>query len=58
MPRKKKFEGNAIEPHIKDYEDDVNTLCEIRVKLTQNNKTEPWDQHGRSVDSTLTIGEG
>ena len=42
MPRKKKFEGNAIEPHIKDYEDDVNTLCEIRVKhriRIQNHET-------------------
>ena len=34
--------GNTIEAHLKDLEDDTNALCDIRVKLAKNNKTEAW----------------
>ena len=27
---------------MKDYANDVKTLCEIRIKLTKNKTTEPW----------------
>ena len=31
-----------MEPHLKDLEDDTNDLCEIRLKLTESNKTLRW----------------
>jgi hypothetical protein len=37
-----RLKGNQMESHLKDLEQDVNTLCEIRVKITRSNKTEPW----------------
>ena len=37
-----RLEGNVIKPHLKDLEDDVNTLCEIRVKLSKSKTTDPW----------------
>ena len=37
-----RLRGNQIESHLKDLEQDVNTLCEIRVNITKSNKTEPW----------------
>ena len=37
-----RLKGNKMEPHLKDLEDDKNSLCELRVKLSKNNKTEPW----------------
>ena len=38
----KRLEGNKIEPHLKDLEDDTNTLCEIRVKLSKSHKSAEW----------------
>ena len=37
-----RLKGNEMEPHLKDLELDINTLCEIRVNTTKYNKTEPW----------------
>ena len=37
-----RLKENKIEPHLEDLENDTNTLCEIRVKLAKENKTEPW----------------
>ena len=37
-----RLKGNEIEPHLKGLEDDINTLCDLRVKLAQSNKTEEW----------------
>ena len=30
-----RLEGNEIMSHLKNLEDDVNTLCEIRVKISK-----------------------
>ena len=37
-----RLEGNTIEPHLEDLQDDVNNLCEIRVKLSESKKSENW----------------
>ena len=37
-----RLEGNQIEPHLTEYEEDINTVCEMRVKTSKNNKTNPW----------------
>ena len=37
-----RLKGNKIETHLEDLEKDTNTLCEIRVKMSKANKTEPW----------------
>ena len=37
-----RLEGNTIQPHLKDLEDDINTLCEIRIKLSKSKTTDPW----------------
>ena len=37
-----RLKGNPMEPHLKDLEDDTNDLCEIRLKLTESNKTKEW----------------
>ena len=38
----KRLEGNEIKAHLKDAEKMTETLCETRLKTTQNNKTDPW----------------
>ena len=38
----KRLEANEMKENLKDLENDTNTLCEIRLKLTEKNKTEPW----------------
>ena len=38
----KRLEGNIIEDHLKDLEKDTNLLCELRVKVSKENKTDPW----------------
>ena len=38
----KRLEGNIIEDHLKDHEKDTNLLCELRVKVSKENKTDPW----------------
>ena len=38
----KRLEPNKIEPHLKRLEEDTNTLCEVRLKIAKQNKTEPW----------------
>ena len=37
-----RLEGNKIEDNLKDLEDDTNLLCELRVKVSKENKTQPW----------------
>ena len=37
-----RLEGNKIEPHLKDLEKDTNLVCELRVKVSKENKTQPW----------------
>ena len=37
-----RLEANTMKENLKDLESDTNTLCEIRLKLTEKNKTEPW----------------
>ena len=37
-----RLEGNKIEPHLKDLEKDTNLVCELRVKVSKENKTKPW----------------
>ena len=37
-----RLKGNPIDPHLKDLEDDTNTLCELRIKVSKANKTEQW----------------
>ena len=38
----KRLEANEMKENPKDLENDTNTLCEIRLKLNEKNKTEPW----------------
>ena len=37
-----RLKGNTIKAHLEDLEKDTNTLCEIRLKTSKMNKTEPW----------------
>ena len=37
-----RLEGNKIEHHLEDLESDTNLLCELRVKVSKENKTQPW----------------
>ena len=37
-----RLDNNVMKPHLKDPEQDTNDLCEINLKLSKNNKTEPW----------------
>ena len=37
-----RLEGNTVEDHLKDLEKDTNMLCELRVKVSTVNRTEPW----------------
>ena len=37
-----RLEGNVIMSPLKNLEDDVNTLCEIRVKISKSKTTDPW----------------
>ena len=37
-----RLKGNTIEPRLKDYETDVNELCETRLKLCKLNKEKSW----------------
>ena len=37
-----RLEGNTMEDHLKDLEKETNLLCELRVKVSKENKTEPW----------------
>ena len=36
-----RLENNEMKPHLKDYEENVNELCELRLKLCKSNKTDP-----------------
>ena len=36
-----RLKGNTVEPHLKELEDDTNTLCEIRLSISKGNKTAP-----------------
>ena len=38
----KRLEGNTIATHLKELEDDVNTLCEVRVETSKQNKATEW----------------
>ena len=38
----KRLKGNIIKSHLKELEEDVNTLFEIRVQLSKSNKAVPW----------------
>ena len=31
-----------MESYLKDLDQDINTHCEIKVKITKSNNTEPW----------------
>ena len=37
-----RLKGNKMETHLKQLEKDTNTLCEIRVRTSQTNKTQEW----------------
>ena len=37
-----RLQGNKIEPHLAELQNDVNTLCELRVKISESNKSEKW----------------
>ena len=37
-----RLQGNKIEPHLEELQNDVNTLCELRVKISESNKSEKW----------------
>ena len=37
-----RLENNKMKPHLKDLEKDTNELCELRLNLCKNNKTDPW----------------
>jgi hypothetical protein len=37
-----RLEGNQIKPHLVEIENNVNKLCETRLKITENNKSRPW----------------
>ena len=39
---KERLTGNQIEPHLKEFEEDANNLCEIRVKLSKSKKSQDW----------------
>ena len=38
----KRLKNNDIEDDLKDLEKDTNKLCKLRLKLSKNNKSEPW----------------
>ena len=31
-----------MEPHLKSLGEDINTLCEVRLKLSESKKTDDW----------------
>ena len=37
-----RLKPNKIEKHLETYEEAVNTLCEERLKLTEQNVTDSW----------------
>ena len=39
---KERLEPNQIEPNLEQFEKETNEVCEIRLKLSKNNKTVPW----------------
>ena len=39
---KERLKPNAIEEHLKSYEEVENKLCKARLNLTKLNKTDPW----------------
>ena len=41
---KERLKGNPIEKHLKDHEQNVNKLCEERLKLVKLQKTDPWTE--------------
>ena len=34
--------NNKIKPHLEEFENDTNTLCEIRLKISKKKTTDPW----------------
>ena len=38
-----RLQSNKIEEHLEDLEEDTNKLCQLRLKLSKLNKTQPWD---------------
>ena len=38
----KRLEPNQIEPNLEQFEKETNEVCEIRLKLSKNNKTNMW----------------
>ena len=48
-----RLKGNKIEEHLKEYEEEVDKLCEARLKLCKQKKAEPWNME----DLELAIGD-
>ena len=38
-----RLKGNKIEEHLEEYEEEVDKLCEARLKLCKQKKAEPWN---------------
>ena len=41
---KERLKGNPVKKHLEDHEQNVNKLCEARLKLVKLNKTDPWTE--------------
>ena len=38
-----RLRGNQIKVHVKNHEEDVDKLCEARIRLSKVKKVEPWN---------------
>ena len=38
-----RLQSNKIEEHLEDLEEETSKLCQLRLKLSKLNKTQPWD---------------
>ena len=41
--------SNKIKSHISDLGQDTNTLCEIRLEISKNNTTDPWNMEDLKI---------
>ena len=44
-----RLQGNEIKLHLKEAEKTTNELCERRLKVTANNKTNPWTMEDLNI---------
>ena len=52
-----RLKPNEIEEHPKSFEETENKLCELRLKLTKSNVTEPWSMEDLDI-AIKDLGRG